>query len=36
MAIALDLLAKQATQMQTAILQHRLVLSYLLAEKQGL
>ncbi|NXD18751.1 ENR1 protein, partial [Nothocercus nigrocapillus] len=34
-ATALDLLAEQATQMWTAILQRRLVLSYLLAEEGG-
>jgi len=35
MATASDLLAEQATQMRTAILQHRLVLDYLLAEEGG-
>ncbi|NXI67917.1 ENR1 protein, partial [Anseranas semipalmata] len=30
---ALDLLADQATQMQAAIIQHRVVLDYLLAEE---
>ncbi|NXN25633.1 ENR1 protein, partial [Nycticryphes semicollaris] len=34
-ACALDLLVDQATQMQTAILQHRMVLNYLLAEEEG-
>ncbi|NXV32628.1 ENR1 protein, partial [Rissa tridactyla] len=34
-AHALDLLAAQATQTQTAILQHRMVLDYLLAEEGG-
>ncbi|NWQ95935.1 ENR1 protein, partial [Burhinus bistriatus] len=34
-AHALDLLADQATQMRTAILQHRMVLDYLLAEEGG-
>ncbi|NWY58684.1 ENR1 protein, partial [Chionis minor] len=34
-AHALDLLADQATQMRTAILQHCLVLDYLLAEEGG-
>ncbi|NXS70962.1 ENR1 protein, partial [Pandion haliaetus] len=34
-ARALDLLADQATQMRTAILQHRMVLDYLLAEEGG-
>ena len=34
-ATALDSLAEQAAQMQTAILQHRLVLHYLLAEEGG-
>ncbi|NXF14341.1 ENR1 protein, partial [Smithornis capensis] len=34
-ATALDLLADQATQMRTAILQHRMVLDYLLAEEGG-
>ncbi|PKU31315.1 envelope protein syncytin-mar1 [Limosa lapponica baueri] len=34
-AHALDLLADQATQMRTAILQHRMVLAYLLAEEEG-
>uniref|UniRef100_A0A8B9NFW7 ENR1 protein n=1 Tax=Accipiter nisus TaxID=211598 RepID=A0A8B9NFW7_9AVES len=34
-AHALDLLAGQATQMQTAILQHPMVLDYLLAEEGG-
>ncbi|NWU53940.1 ENR1 protein, partial [Dromas ardeola] len=34
-ACALDLLADQATQMQTAILQHRMVLDDLLAEEGG-
>ncbi|NXX10533.1 ENR1 protein, partial [Podargus strigoides] len=32
-AKALDLLADQATQMRTAIFQHRMVLSYLLTEE---
>ncbi|NXW97179.1 ENR1 protein, partial [Larus smithsonianus] len=34
-AHALDLLAAQATQMRTAILQHHMILSYLLAEEGG-
>ncbi|NXS42014.1 ENR1 protein, partial [Balaeniceps rex] len=34
-ADALDLLADQATQMRTAIFQHRVVLDYLLAEEGG-
>ncbi|NXY84949.1 ENR1 protein, partial [Alcedo cyanopectus] len=34
-AATLDLLADQATQTQTAILQHRMVLNYLLAEDGG-
>ncbi|NWY57923.1 ENR1 protein, partial [Chionis minor] len=34
-AHALDLLLDQATQMKTAILQHRLVLDYLLAKEGG-
>ncbi|NWW93131.1 ENR1 protein, partial [Rhynochetos jubatus] len=34
-ACVLDLLADQATQMQTAIFQHRMVLDYLLAEERG-
>ncbi|NXF69049.1 ENR1 protein, partial [Ciccaba nigrolineata] len=34
-AHASDLLADQATQMRTAILQHRLVLNYLLVEEGG-
>ncbi|NWI28558.1 ENR1 protein, partial [Sula dactylatra] len=34
-AEALDLLADQATQMRTAIYQHRMVLDYLLAEEGG-
>ncbi|NXJ57438.1 ENR1 protein, partial [Spizaetus tyrannus] len=32
---ALDLLVDQATQMRTAILQHHMVLDYLLAEEGG-
>ncbi|NXE77080.1 ENR1 protein, partial [Cochlearius cochlearius] len=32
-ADALDLLADQATQMRTAVFQHRMVLDYLLAEE---
>ncbi|NXF56287.1 ENR1 protein, partial [Oceanites oceanicus] len=35
-ACALDLLADQATQMRTAIFQHRMVLDYLLAEEGGI
>ncbi|NWX42485.1 ENR1 protein, partial [Steatornis caripensis] len=35
MAHALDLLAEQATQMRTTILQHRMVRDYLLAEEGG-
>ncbi|NXV88322.1 ENR1 protein, partial [Calonectris borealis] len=35
MARALDLLADQATQIRTAIFQHRMVLDYLLAEEGG-
>ncbi|NXF55923.1 ENR1 protein, partial [Oceanites oceanicus] len=35
MARALDLLADQATQMQTAIFQHCMVLNYLLAKEGG-
>ncbi|NWX47235.1 ENR1 protein, partial [Steatornis caripensis] len=34
-ARALDLLVDQATQMQTTILQHCMVLNYLLAEEGG-
>ncbi|NXW39056.1 ENR1 protein, partial [Phaetusa simplex] len=34
-AHALDLLADQATQMRTTILQHHMVLNYLLAEEEG-
>ncbi|NXE79255.1 ENR1 protein, partial [Cochlearius cochlearius] len=34
-ADALDLLADQATQMHTAIFQHRMVLDYLLVERGG-
>ncbi|KAK1210362.1 ENR1 protein, partial [Pygoscelis papua] len=34
-ACALDLLADQATQMRTAVFQHRMVLNYLLAEEGG-
>ncbi|NXN51325.1 ENR1 protein, partial [Rynchops niger] len=34
-ARALDLLADQTTQMRTAVLQHRMVLDYLLAEEGG-
>ncbi|NXS46889.1 ENR1 protein, partial [Balaeniceps rex] len=34
-ADALDLLADQATQMRTAIFQHRIVLDYLLDEEGG-
>ncbi|NXS68512.1 ENR1 protein, partial [Pandion haliaetus] len=34
-ARALDLLVDQATQMQTAILQDRIVLDYLLTEERG-
>ncbi|NXE83785.1 ENR1 protein, partial [Cochlearius cochlearius] len=35
MADALDLLADQATQLRTAMFQHRMVLDYLLAEEEG-
>ncbi|NXV89842.1 ENR1 protein, partial [Calonectris borealis] len=35
-AHALDVLADQATQMRTAIFQHRMVLDYLLAEEGGI
>ncbi|NXJ58421.1 ENR1 protein, partial [Spizaetus tyrannus] len=34
-ARALDLLVDQATQMRTSILQHRMVLDYLLAKEGG-
>ncbi|NXL37287.1 ENR1 protein, partial [Glaucidium brasilianum] len=33
---AIDLLTQQAQQMRTAILQHRMVLDYLLAEEGGI
>ncbi|NXF54982.1 ENR1 protein, partial [Oceanites oceanicus] len=35
-AHALDLLADKATQMRTAIFQHRMVLDYLLAKEGGI